>query len=271
MFVYGEKEKSVLSLKEDYLVFLDEVGDPYLHWNIEEYKNQSIFPAMTITAIIIEKAKYKEILIPKLYELKKKFFDNEQIYLHSREIRRKDGIFKIFLDARLYSRFKMEIDSLLGKTALKIISSSINKINLLKKAEKFQKISGIKYNIGDIYLRNVGYIFERLGHFLKQKTAKIIFETRGKNESRRIQAMLSDAKKNGTFYCPKESFVSIDENILFFTKKDAIGGLQIADYCTYPFARHCKNPKDKDNKFFEVLRKHIYKGNYGEYGLKEWP
>ena len=82
---------------------------------------------------------------------------------------------------------------------------------------------------------------------------------------------MSDAKLNGTFYCPKERFKNIDDDILFFNKKDNINGLQLADYCTYSFSRHTKNPKDIDNKFFDFLRKFVYKGNFGEYGLKEWP
>jgi len=56
-----------------------------------------------------------------------------------------------------------------------------------------------------------------------------------------------------------------------YEKKDNINGLQLADYCTYPFARHAKDNNDADNDFFKFLRKYVYNGDYGEYGLKEWP
>lgn len=204
-------------------------------------------------------------------KIKEDFFQNKDIYFHSREIRRKDGIFKIFLDELLYAKFKKRMNALLKNGSITIISSSINKIKLLKKAKKFKNIAGQQYNIGDIYLRNIEYVLERLGLFLKNKTGKIVFETRGKKENKRIQAVLINAKQKGTFYYPKERFKNIDKKILFFTKNDNINGLQMADYCTYPFARHAKNDSDKNNKFFGILRKYIYKGDYGEYGLKEWP
>ena len=268
---YLEKENIILQLPERYLVFLDEVGDPFLHWNLDDYKNPSLFPVITVTAVIVAKAVYESILMPGLDKIKEDFFKSKDIYFHSREIRRKDGIFKIFLNEKVYSEFKEQTNNLLEKSQIAIISSSINKIKLEEKALVFEKQSGQKYNIGDIYLRNVGYVLERLGHFLNNDQGKIIFESRGKKESKRIQAVLSDAKQSGTFYCPAEKFKNIAPDILFFGKEDNINGLQVVDYCTYPFARHAKNNLDPGNKFFDVLRRYIYKGDYGEYGLKEWP
>jgi len=268
---YNKKEKKILELKHQYLIFIDEVGDPFVHFDLKKYKDPSFFPAMTVTALILPRIAYKNILMPEINKIKDDFFQSKDIYFHSREIRRKDGIFKIFLDEKLYGKFKNKMNVLLKNSSITIISSSINKIKLLKKAKKFKNIAGQRYNIGDIYLRNVDYVLERLGHFLKNKTGKIIFESRGKKENKRIQAVLTTAKQNGTFYYPKERFKGIDDKILFFTKNDNINGLQMTDYCTYPFARHAKNNLDKDNKFFDVLRKYIYKGDYNEYGLKEWP
>lgn len=268
---FDDKEKIFTELPEKYFVFLDEVGDPFLHRDSQKYEDPSLYPVMTITAVIIEKIIYKEVFMPGLDAIKEHFFNDKNIYFHSREIRRKDGIFKIFLNEKIYLEFKNKINKLIEESFIVIISSSINKIKLIEKAANFEKQSGQKYNIGDIYLRNVGYVLERVGHFLNNNSGKIIFEIRGKKESRRIQAVLTDAKNSGTFYCPNERFKGINGEILFFNKEDNISGLQLVDYCTYPFSRHSKNPLDSDNKFFDFLRKYIYRGNYGEYGLKEWP
>ncbi|MFH1575517.1 MAG: DUF3800 domain-containing protein [Candidatus Nealsonbacteria bacterium] len=272
---YNTKESEILQLPHRYLIFIDEVGESFIHFDLDKYNEPSIFPVITITAVIVARSIYQDILIPEMNKIKEYFFKdilkNKSIYFHSREIRRKDGIFKIFLNDNLYSEFKSLIDSLLDKSSITIISSSTNKIKLVKKAIKFEEMSRQKYNTGDIYLKNVGYVLERAGHFLKDNSGKIIFEKRGKKESQRIQAVLIDAKRDGTFYCPKEIFQEIDEEILFFDKKDNISGLQVVDYCTYPFARHAKNLDDVDNKFFDILRRYIYKGDFGEYGLKEWP
>ena len=266
-----KNESKILQLPHSFLAFIDEVGDPFVHFDVKTYNNPSIFPVVTILALVVSRKMYTEILMPGLEEIKKYFLGTADIYLHSREIRRKDGIFKAFLDEEKYDTFKKEMDSLIEKSSITIISSSTNKIKLARKAEKFQQLTGNTYNVGDLYLRNVDYVLERLGHFLKNESCKVIFETRGKHESRRIQGVLRDAKENGTFYCPKEQFVGIDEGILFFTKGDNINGLQVADYCTYPFARHAKSPSDSNNEFFHFLRKFVYKGDYWEYGLKEWP
>lgn len=268
---YNKKELEILNLTHRYLIFIDEVGDPVVHLDLKKYEDKSVFPIMTVTALVVSRTIYKEILMPGLDKIKERFFKDKNIYFHSREIRRKDGIFKIFLNESLYDKFKNEMDTLLEKSSVIIISSSINKIKLAEKAENFQKQYQSRYKIGDIYLRNVNYVLERIGHFLKNSTGKIIFEARGRRENRRIQGVLTDAKENGTFYCSKERFKNIDDKILFFTKEDNINGLQMTDYCTYPFARHAKNPLDDDNKFFHFLRKYIYRGDFGEYGLKEWP
>jgi len=195
---YNKKELEILKLPHRYLIFLDEVGDSFLHFDLEKYNDPSIFPVMTVAAVVVSKKVYADILMPGLDEIKKYFFKDKNVYFHSREIRRKDGIFKIFLNKNLYLEFKTKIDELLEKSSITIISSSIRKIKLVQKAKK-------------------------------------------------------------------------DDEILFFNKQDNINGLQIADYCTYPFARHAKNPSDINNKLFIFLRKFIYKGDYSEYGLKEWP
>lgn len=269
--VFDEKEKIILDLPHRYLIFLDEVGDPTFHKDRNIYKDPSVYPVLTVTATIVSKSVYKDILMPGLDEIKEDFLQGRDVYLHSREIRRKDGIFKIFLNEKVYTEFKKSIDDLIKKSSVVIISSSIKKLALLYKAEAFEKASGEKYNIGDLYLKSVGFVLERLGHFLSSDKGQIIFEKRGKKESRRVQAVLNDAKKDGTFYCSSERFKNIDNEILFFNKNDNINGLQIVDYCTYPFSRHAKNPRDLDNKFFDFLRKFIYRGDFGEYGLKEWP
>ena len=268
---YDKQEKTILKLPHRYLVFLDEVGNPEFHRDIKIYQDRSVYPVLTITAAMVSRVVYGDILMPGLDEIKEYFFRNKNIYFHSREIRRKDGIFKIFLGENKYSKFKNLVDSLIERSSVVFVSSSINKLKLLEKAKKFEKSSGEKYDTGDLYLRCLGFVLERAGHFLSSDSGKIIFERRGKKESKRIQAVLDDAKRDGTFYCPKERFKNIDKEILFFDKSDNINGLQVADYCTYPFSRHAKNPKDKNNMFFDFLRKFVYQGDFGEYGLKEWP
>src|SRR3989338_11548542 len=97
----NKREREIVELQEDFLIFLDEVGDPFLHRTISDYDDPSRFPVLTVTAVIVSRAVYQDVLMPGLDEIKLFFFKDIHIHLHSREIRRKDGIFKHFLDARV--------------------------------------------------------------------------------------------------------------------------------------------------------------------------
>jgi hypothetical protein len=266
-----QKEDEIFKLPERYLVFIDETGDPFMHVDVKKYDHPTVFPVMTVTALIVSTKVYQEVMSPSIDEIKQLFWNSREIHFHSNEIRRKDGIFKTLLNENNYKTFKEKMIVTLEKSSVNIISSSINKLKLLDKSKKFEANTGQNYSPGDLYLKNVDWVLERIGHFLKADTAKIIFETRGNKESRKIQGVLTNAKKNGTFYHSKDWFKNINDEILFFTKKDNINGIQMADYCTYPFARHAKDPKDADNKLFDLLRKYLYMGDFSEYGLKEWP
>ena len=266
-----KKEEEIFEVKDRYLVFIDETGDPFLHKDLEKYKAPTVFPVMTVTALIVRSSVYKDVFVPSIDAIKEKFWNSRDIHFHSNEIRRKDGIFKVLLDEEKYTDFKTLMTDSLENSSVTIISSSINKKKLLQKTENFKTTTGNNYNMGDLYLTNVSWVLERIGHFLKgDDTAKIIFETRGKKESKRIQSVLDEVKKNGCFYHSADRFKNINSEILFFTKKDNVNGVQMVDYCTYPFARYAKDRTD-ENKLFEILRKFVYKGDYGEYGLKEWP
>lgn len=264
------KEEEIYKISERYLVFIDETGDPFVHKDVTKYEHPTVFPVMTITALIVSSFVYKDVFVPAVDEIKQKFWNTKDIYFHSNEIRRKDGIFKVLLKEEYYKDFKEMMIGVLEKSSITIISSSINKKKLLAKIQKYKEKTGQDYNFGDLYLRNTDWVLERLGHFIKNDTAKIIFESRGAKESRRIQGVLTEAKKNGTFYNEKSRFKNISEKVLFFTKDDNVNGLQMVDYCTYPFAKHTKDKAD-DNKLFDLLRRYIHKGDFGEYGLKEWP
>ncbi len=217
---YDLKEEEICAVKERYLVFIDETGDPFVHRDRNRYHNPTVFPVLTVSALVVSTTVYKEVLRPAIDDIKMHFWGTRDIHFHSNEIRRKDGIFKLLLDPIRYDEFKHVMIAALEKSSVTIISSSINKRNLLEKAERFKEITGNDYNLGDLYLTNVGWVFERLGHFIKTDTARIIFETRGRQESRRIQGVLAAARQSGTFYHSKERFANISDEVLFFTKKD---------------------------------------------------
>ena len=263
--MHNKKEKEISSLKTDYLVFVDECGDPCLHESLETYTNPSIPPIMTLVAVIVSTDSYRNIMMPQVNDIKNYFFGTENICFHSSKIRRKDGIFKEFLNPNTYNEFKLRMNNVLKHSSIQIVSCSIDKRKLY-----IPKVGGGS-GIGDLYLKNTEYVLERVGHFLGDSRGKIIFETVGKRESRRIRSVLARIKGGGNNYNSPRTFRGINKEILFFTKEENINGLQIADYCAYPFFRHAKDGDSDENKFFDILKPYIHKGDYGDYGFKEWP
>ncbi|GAH52281.1 unnamed protein product [marine sediment metagenome] len=60
---------------------------------------------------------------------------------------------------------------------------------------------------------------------------------------------------------------------IFHSKRENIVGLQIADLCAYPLARHLLNPEEPYIPF-KIIEKKIYCNRSGEYdgwGLKLFP
>ena len=265
------REGELYKLNDHYLVFFDESGDPFIHRDISTYDDPSISPVLTITALIVTRTTYQEVFVPAVNAIKQEFWGSHQIHFHSHEIRRKDGIFKLLLDPRKYEAFKEKMLKVFEASAASIISSSINKFNFLKKASKFKTETDNDYALGDPYLINVSWALERICHFIGDRTVSIIFESRGRKENKRIQGVLAETKASGTFYYSADRFKNFSNTILFYAKEENVNGLQMVDYCAYPFARHAKDPNSLDNKLFDLLRRYVYKGNFGEYGLKEWP
>ena len=54
-----------------------------------------------------------------------------------------------------------------------------------------------------------------------------------------------------------EQFKRLDCPLSFQSKKNNIIGVQIADPCAHPCARHILNPA-RPNRAFDVAKKHIY-------------
>ena len=74
-----------------YYLFLDESGDQNLA-NFEE-----TFPAFTLCGIIVSEEKYK-IMEKSVFDFKQKFWNDQNIILHSRDIRKYQKGFQILFD-----------------------------------------------------------------------------------------------------------------------------------------------------------------------------
>ncbi|MDP6693976.1 MAG: hypothetical protein QF444_06575, partial [Phycisphaerales bacterium] len=79
----------------EYIAFLDECGDHSLRHIDKD------FPIFVLSTVIIKREDYGLTILPKLNQLKLKYWDHEGVNLHSRDIRRGIGPYSFLRDKRI--------------------------------------------------------------------------------------------------------------------------------------------------------------------------
>jgi len=96
-----------------------------------------------------------------------------------------------------------------------------------------------------------------------------IAEARGKQEDNALRASFQKLLTEGTYYNNATRFNKLNSPISFRSKRDNICGIQIADLCAYPTARHVLQPHG-NNRAFSAVQGHFYQVEY-VHGLKIFP
>ncbi|MCX5885933.1 MAG: DUF3800 domain-containing protein [Proteobacteria bacterium] len=240
---------------------MDETGDHGLSF-ID--KN---FPLFLLCGCIIKNDALKEIE-ERINSFKQKCFQTTEVILHSREIRKCEGAFQILFDLQVKGKFYRDLNQILEAGQYCLIGAGIQKEEHIKRYGKGAK---------DPYALSLSFILERLIFYLDKidKTAKveIFVEERGKKEDQMLLAHFNSILDRGTFFVQSDRFKSKIRRFSFHSKKDNIIGLQLADLCAYPLARHLLNPKEPYIPF-KIIEDKIYcikKGSYKGWGLKLFP
>jgi hypothetical protein len=245
----------------DYSFFLDETGDHGLSFIDKK------FPLFLLCGCIIKNDALKEIE-ERINSFKKKCFQTTEVILHSREIRKCEGAFQILFDLQVKEKFYRDLNQILEAGQYCLIGAGIQKEEHIKKYGKGAK---------DPYALSLSFILERLIFYLdkidKLANVGIFVEERGKNEDQMLLAHFNSILDRGTFFVQSDRFKSKIRRFSFHSKKDNIIGLQLADLCAYPLARHLLNPKEPYIPF-KIIEDKIYcikKGSYKGWGLKLFP
>lgn len=93
----------------------------------------------------------------------------------------------------------------------------------------------------------------------------VVAEARGKREDNMLEKAFDRIRTRGTAAVLADRFKKLDCPLHFQSKKNNIVGVQIADLCAHPCARHILNPS-RPNSAFEIARRHIY--SHG--GINSW-
>ncbi|MBF0571706.1 MAG: DUF3800 domain-containing protein [Candidatus Omnitrophica bacterium] len=240
------------------LVYLDESGDHTLEAVDKD------FPLFALAMFICDDVIYNQKIVPEVSRLKTDFFGHEAVILHSREIRKTLGDFRILTDAKKRQEFYTRINKIMGGFDYTLIAS------VIRKQEHKDRYGVEAKNPYDLALV---FTLERLLPLLEEKGQKkvhILAESRGKREDDELMLCFLRTVSQGTDYIPAERFKRIEFRLRFVPKNMNIIGMQLADLAAYPIARHVLNPQS-ENLAYEVLKGKFYRGKGQVYGLKVFP
>ena len=244
-----------------YLFFLDETGDHGLTF-ID--KN---FPIFLLCGYLIREDALRNIE-DRLNRFKRKFFKTTEVILHSRDIRKCDGPFQILFDLNLKAEFYAALNEILSQGQYRLIGSGVDKVKHIKKYGKAAS---------DPYALSLSFVLERLIFCLngmdESAQVEILVEERGRKEDRLLLAHFNSILDLGTYFVAPDKFKSLIKRWSFHNKRENIIGLQLADLCAYPLARHVINPKEPYIPFKIIENKlyHSPEGKYWGWGLKLFP
>ena len=214
------------------LVFMDECGDH------ARAAADADFPLLLLAFVLIEPRAYREVIVPDMGRLKLGFWPHEGVNLHSRDIRKQLGDFGQFHQASDRLRLMQAITDLIRTAPFELVIAYVRKSEVVENPDNPPYHEALWNGLRQVALR---------AKLLAKNSVTLIAEARGKREDRELVAW------------PTAQGASVDGvafRLVMRAKRDNIAGLQVADLCAYPAARHIIKPQ-ADNPAFEIVRSHL--------------
>jgi len=218
------------------------------------------FPLFVLSAVVVRREDYVETVLPSIADFKLRYWDHEGVNLHSRDIRKAEGAFAFLTSSEKRKGFLRKLSDLMEALPFHLFVVGIRKADHLK---RYGPSADNPYELA------LKFVMERIVFFLESKKATllpIIAEARGKNEDNELRAAFYQLTTQGTRYVDEGRFRSIRFPLLFHYKRRNIVGIQLADLCAHPSARHILKA-DQPNQAFEIVERHLYQ----EGGWKVFP
>ena len=209
----------------DYIVYVDESGDHGLASIDQSY------PVFVLSFCVFRIEEYRRDVVPAFLDLKFRFFGHDIVILHSHEIRKAKGLFKILVNAPVRKQFLEALEAALVRAPMTIIASVIDKKELCLRDPAPEN----PYEIA------LGFCIEGLLDFLSERSqadreTTIVVECRGKVEDDALElAFLRMMQAD-------KRLAALPVRLVFADKETNSTGLQIADLTAYPIGRHHLNP-----------------------------
>ena len=242
-----------------YYLYIDECGDQNLA-NFEE-----TFPVFSLCGVLVREDK-DVMLREQIDAMKREFWGDKEIILHSRDIRKCQKGFEVLFDLEVKKRFYERLNEILGQEGVyTIVCCSILKEPYIRQFGR----------MNDVYAQSLSFMLERVVFCLDdQKEDGIelhtMVEKRGKKEDKVLSEFYGQMLDKGTYWVTPERLKAYCKAFSFVPKKANIVGLQLADLVAYPITRHVLNP-DAVNFAYDVLAKNIYVHEGRQMGLRIYP
>ena len=235
---------SDIKARSDYIAFFDECGDHSMS------KIDPDFPLFVLSAVVATREDYVNTIIPSMGAFKLRYWNHEGSNLHSRDIRKAAGPFRILQHPGVRAQFLGELSVLMERLPFYVFVVGIR---------KDRHVARYGASADNPYELALTFVMERIVFFLesKRQTAlPIVAESRGKKEDTQLEAAFYRLTTDGTRYVDQSRFRGVQFPIEFRDKRTNIAGVQLADMCAHPSARHILNPS-QPNHAYEIVEKHV--------------
>ena len=245
-------------MADNYVLYLDECGDQ----NLSSFDPQ--FPIFTLCGVVVSEEQ-DELLADRINSLKIDIWNNTNIILHSRDIRKCQNGFEVLFDLEVKKRFIESVNDILGDDIYIIICCAILKEPYIRQYGK----------LNDVYGLSLSYIMERVVFYLDSVgkdniELRTVIERRGKKEDKSLLNYYNQLLDRGTYWVNGDRMRRYFKRFDMRWKSENVVGLQVADLVAYPITRHVLNP-DGVNLAYDVLKKNIYQIDGKMYGMKVFP
>ena len=241
------------------VMYLDESGDHKLK------KINPNYPVFVLGGVIVDRAYVREVIEPRVQAFKQQFFGNEDVILHTVDMRNNAGDFAFLTDPARRAVFYTELNALLQDLDYKVIAVVIR---------KDAHVAQYGTNAADPYLYGMEMLIERfcleLGSDLD--SGLICAEKRNPTLDRELMDAWETLRTNriGTGFASSRR---IDDRIVGLDlrdKKPNLAGMQLADLVITPVGRHVLNsPEKADQVQWSVVESKLRRNGrqYHGYGL----
>jgi hypothetical protein len=105
----------------EYVIYADESGDHSLEHIDKTY------PVFVLCLCLFRKKHYVERVVPRIQNLKFKWFGHDAVILHERDIRKKQRPFEFLNRVDLFEAFAEELNAVVARSRIAIVASVIDK------------------------------------------------------------------------------------------------------------------------------------------------